>query len=269
MDTDSDEGESDDYADYDETDDFAQLRDSTAYWRRRFIVLAAGVAARGLCVWLFPGDHPAAAGTSASARASTAALASGSALPSAAYGVAWPGPEAAASAAPGPSASTSPKPAAAKPAKHRKTRKPGVGYHPSTAAATLAGERRCAPAAIVLSLFTSQAVYTQGEQPSFSVYAVSTSTTACALAYGPGSVHVVVTRDGRVVWNSAACKPPAARPVRFTLGVPQVLTLPWNRHATSPSGCAGSLSANAWGTFDAVAMTPGQSSPVRSFKLGR
>jgi hypothetical protein len=127
----------------------------------------------------------------------------------------------------------------------------------------------CAPAGIVLSLFTSQDSYPQRALPTFNVYAVSTSATACTLAYGPGSVRVIVTRHNHMVWGSAACKPPAARRIRFTLGVPQVLTMSWNRQATGPSGCAGTLRAGAWGTFDAVALTAGQPSPVRAFKLAK
>jgi hypothetical protein len=46
-----------------------------------------------------------------------------------------------------------------------------------------------------------------------------------------------------------------------------VLTIAWNRRASKPSGCAGSLASGAGGAFDAVALTHGQSSPVRSFKL--
>ena len=121
----------------------------------------------------------------------------------------------------------------------------------------------------MLSLFTGQPSYGQGASPTFDVYAVSTSSAACTLSYGPGSVQVVVTSRGRVVWDSAACKPPAAAAVRFTLGVPQVLSIIWNRHASEPAGCAGTLPAGDSGTFDAVAMTDGQSSPVRSFTLSR
>jgi hypothetical protein len=121
----------------------------------------------------------------------------------------------------------------------------------------------------VLSLFSGQPSYGQGASPEFDVYAVSTSSAACTLSYGPGAVQVVVTRSGRVVWDSAACKPSAAATVRFTLGVPQVLSIAWNRQATSPSGCAGTLPAGASGSFDAVALTDGQSSPVRSFTLSR
>jgi len=119
----------------------------------------------------------------------------------------------------------------------------------------------------VLTLVTSQASYGQTAQPQFHVYAVSTATSPCQLPYGAGSVHVVVTMHGQVVWDSSACKPAAAEPVQFQLGVPQLLTVSWNRQATGPSGCAGSLPAGATGTFDAVAQTAGQSSRVRTFKL--
>jgi hypothetical protein len=126
---------------------------------------------------------------------------------------------------------------------------------------------RCAPAGIVLSLFTSQARYKRGARPAFSVYAVSTRAAACTLPFGAGAVRVIVTRYGRVVWDSAACRPAPARPARFTLGVPQVLTLTWNPRATRPSGCGGSLTAGKAGTFEAVAMSHGQASPVRAFRI--
>ncbi len=205
----------------------------------------------GLCAWLFPGSHPAAPRASATARASMAALAKRGSLPSAAYGNTWPG--------------RTPKQTA---------RKAGARAHPGASpspglgpTATTWGGPRCAPADIVLSLFTGQPSYGPGALPKFDVYAVSTSSGACTLSYGPGSVQVVVTRQGRVVWNSAACNLSAASPARFTLGVPQVLMITWNRRASRPSGCAGSLPAGAQGTFDAVALTDGQSSPVRSFRL--
>ena len=119
----------------------------------------------------------------------------------------------------------------------------------------------------MLSLFTGQSSYGQGALPKFDVYAVSTSSSACTLSYGPGSVQVVVTRHGHVVWDSAACKLAGAAPVRLTLGVPHVLAISWNRRASQPTGCAGSRSYGTWGTFNAVARTDGRSSPVRSFKL--
>lgn len=233
-----------------------------AYWRRRFFILCGGVVALGVCAWLFPGAHQPPASAVAAARASVAALASQQALPSVAYGSAWPVPSKSAAF---PTAFPTP---SAKPASTAK--KAGTATHPTpttSASGGTAAASPCAPAHIVLSLSTSQSSYAKGDEPRFSVYAVSTASAACTLPYGAGSVRVVVTRHGRVVWDSAACKPPAAKPVRFTLGVPQVLTVIWNPAATKPAGCAGTLPAGASGTLDAVATSGGQSSPVRAFKF--
>jgi hypothetical protein len=65
----------------------------------------------------------------------------------------------------------------------------------------------------------------------------------------------------------SAARSAAAKTVQFRLGVPQALTIRWNRQAAGPSGCAGSLAAGASGTFDAVAVAAGQSSQVRAFRL--
>ena len=237
-----------------------------AYWRRRFFILAGGLVLLGLLAWLLPGRHPGpSAGVPAGARASMAALQSQDALPSAAYGSAWPVPS------PKPSATTTPKPAAkasVKPKTAPSGSKTGASPRP-TASASAGAIAPCKPGDIVLSLFTSQASYSQDAQPQFNVYAVSTAASQCQMAYGAGSVRVIVTKNGQVVWDSAGCKPPAAKTVRFQRGIPQLLTISWNRHATSPSGCAGSLPAGASGTFQAVAMITGQTSPVRTFALLR
>jgi hypothetical protein len=226
-----------------------------AYWRRRFFILCGGVVALGACAWLFPGAHQPSAHDVSATRASMAALAKRQALPPAAYGSPWPEPSKAA-------ASPTPSPVVASTA--------GAAYHPGPvpSASASASPAACAPADIVLSLFTSQSSYAKGARPKFSVYAVSTSATACTLAYGASSVRVVVTRHGQVVWDSAACKSAAAEPAAFTLGVPHVLTIVWDPKAAAPAGCAGSLPAKTRGTLDAVAMSDGQSSPVHTFKLG-
>jgi hypothetical protein len=262
--TDRDQGGRDDD---DPPHDPGAAGDHSAYWRRRFFILGGGVALLGLCAWLFPGGHPAAPRVSATVQASMAALAKRGDLPPAAYGSAWPG------LTPRKTAEAS----AAADASHRKTvvrahpspsPSPSRSPSPSSTAAAPSGPR-CQPSDIVLSLYTGQPSYGRGARPKFDVYAVSTSSRACTLSYGPGSVQLVVTRRGRVVWRSAACRLPAGPPTRFTLGVPQMLTITWNRRASRPSGCAGSLPAGAWGTVDAVALMDGQSSPVHSVKLSR
>ena len=239
--------------------------DSGAYWRRRFLILCGGVAALGICAWLLPGAHQASR-PSVAASASMAALARQQSLPPAATGSAWQPPRP--SGTPTPAATASAKLAPTANAAKAK-QKVSLVYRPRPGAAAAPA---CAPGDIVLILFTSQPSYGNGEQPTFSVYAVSTAGRPCTLPYGPGSVQVVVTRHGQVVWDSAACKPAPAQPVRFTLGVPRVLTVSWNREALRPAGCGGSLAAGASGTFDAVAMRggpSGQSSPVTTFKLAK
>jgi hypothetical protein len=269
MDAERDEEELDD-ADA-PNDDVWDLSDHGAYWRRRFLLLCAGVIALGVCAWLFPGARHAPGRTSAAARASMAALATRQSLPAAAYGPAWSSP--APSVSPSGSPGASPTNSANFAAKTKKIQKISTAYHPrptvSPTASPAGGTAgaKCAPADIVLSLFSSQPSYDRAARPRFSVYAVSTAAAPCTLAYGAGSVQVIVTSHGHVVWDSAACAPPAAKPVRFTLGVPQLLTVTWNRKAAKPAGCAGSLPAGATGTLQAVAMSHGESSPVRAFKL--
>jgi hypothetical protein len=222
--------------------------DPSAYWRRRFFILGGALTVLAVLAWQFTGKGPSAA-TSAADGSSMAALRAGEPLPSAAYG----------SPAAAPSLTT---PAESPPAAPSATQSSATASASAGAAGT-----SCAPGDIVLSLFTTQASYGQAAQPQFHVYAVSTASSPCQLPYGAGSVRVVVTRHGQVVWDSSACRPAAAKPVQFQLGVPQLLTVSWDRQATGPSGCAGSLPAGATGTFDAVAQTAGQSSHVRTFTL--
>jgi hypothetical protein len=273
MDSDRDEAEyGGDYYyppdDDDAPEEGRRVPDDGTYWRRRFLILCGGVAALGACAWLFPAAHQPSARASADASAAAAAAAKRQALPPAALASAWPGPTPTASPSPA-SAAYPTAPAAQVKQKTGPAASPGTATATPAAAAAAGGARRCAAGDIVLSLFTSQPGYDPVTPPAFNVYAVSTSGTACTLPYGAGSVQVVVTRDGQVVWDSAACKPPAAQPVRFTPGVPQVLTMTWNRKAAGPAGCAGSLPAGASGTLDAVALEGSQSSAVRTFKLDR
>lgn len=238
--------------------DSSRSADPEAYWRRRFFILVGGIVVLVGIAWLLSGKGH---GTPSASPAT--ALRAGDTLPSAAYGNAWPGAT--------PTLGTSPSAAVSKaqPTPSPASSSGGTSQTPVANISSGAAGSRCAPADIVLSLFTSQASYTQSAQPQFDVYAVSTASSPCQMAYGPGSVRVVVTRHGQVVWDSSACGSPAAKTVQFQRGVPQMLTITWNRAASSPSGCAGSLAPGAWGTFDAVAMSGGQASPVRTFTLSR
>jgi hypothetical protein len=287
SDADSDEkGHSDDYgpeSDGPVYDEWWELNDDRAYWRRRFLILCGGVVALGVCAWLLPGTHQPSKHAAAAASASMAALARRQALPSAANGPAWPAPSSVPNVYPtagtnspspttsvSPTTSASPTISASPTTKATSTKASAAAHHPKpTASPSGAKAGACAPASIVLSLFTSKPSYAKGGHPSFSVYAVSTAATPCTLTYGAGSVQVVVTQRGHVMWDSAACKPTPAQSVRFTLGVPQVLTMVWNPAVKKPAGCAGALPTGSATTLDAVALSHGQSSQVRSFKLAK
>lgn len=232
----------------------------TVYWRRRFFILCGALAVIAGLALKFTSAHP---GLPAGARSSMAALQSPDRLPSGAYGSPWASSSPTQKATPSATAT-----AAHSPRPHQEPSPSGAGTpHPSSSPVTDAKQGRCAPADIVLSLFTTQHSYHQGAQPQFDVYAVSTAASSCRMAFGPGSVRVIVTRHGRVVWDSQSCEPAAAPVTLFQLGVPRVLTLSWDRAATRPAGCAGTLAASASGTFEAVAMSAGQTSTVETFTL--
>ena len=245
-------------------EDARYLTDDGAHWRRRFFILCAGVVALGTCAWLLPGARQT-PGRSAAARDSMAAAATRQSLPGAAYGAAW--------SSPAPTPSASPAGSAKLAGKTKKPQRIGTSYHPRQAGSPAASAppgraaAACAPGDIVLSLFTSQASYGRKARPRFDVFAVSTAAAGCTLTFGPRAVRVIVTSRGRVVWNSAVCDPPAARRVRFALGVPRLVTVTWNRAAARPAGCAGRLPAGFTGTLRAVAVSHGQSSQASTFRL--
>jgi hypothetical protein len=125
----------------------------------------------------------------------------------------------------------------------------------------------CAPSAVVLSLFASKTSYSSGQDPQFSVYAVSTGAQPCTVAIGPAKLQVLVMSSGRIVWNSADCaKASSTRTVKLKRGVPVTETISWNRSVSLP-GCQTLASSAPAGTYQVQARTGSVSSPVRTFKL--
>src|SRR5215469_16224987 len=106
-DTDSDEerlgGE-----EYDTADAEWDPEADRVYWRRRFLILCAGVVALGVCAWLLPSATPPSRQAAAEASQSVAAMNKQLALPAAASGSAW--------ASPAPSAPSTPSTAPVTPA---------------------------------------------------------------------------------------------------------------------------------------------------------
>jgi hypothetical protein len=118
-----------------------------------------------------------------------------------------------------------------------------------------------------MTLYSQRPSYAPTGQPEFTVYAVSTSAVGCAFRFGPGAVRVVVSHQGKVVWDSAYCRPAPIDRVRLARGVPVQMSLTWNRH--SGYGCRGWLSPRPSGRFTAIATTGTQTTPAAYFDLTR
>jgi hypothetical protein len=252
-----------------------------SYWRRRFLILASGLAVLCLITWgvsdLLGPAQPIGRPGAAQAAGNRLTLPPAASGPPSTPSPATPPASTAAGGTvpPTPIPGTAPGAAASVPPGSATATLASPGQSPSAGIAP----GQCLPASIVLSLFSAQPKYSPAQQPRFTVYVVSTAPGTCQLPYQPPFAHVIVTRNGEVVWDSASCPATgatggpggsggAAQKMPLAQGVPKVTSLSWNRKAASP-GCAGSLPAGASGTFDVVAMAGGKSSPVRTITLTR
>ena len=99
----------------------------------------------------------------------------------------------------------------------------------------------------MLSLFTDRVSYSQGEDPQFDVYAVSTSPGSCT--FDPGQLQVAVMSAGRIIWDSSDCSRPAGgHPADLARGVPAQAEVTWDRSITLP-GCQVLAAATRDGTY--------------------
>jgi hypothetical protein len=264
------------------------------YWRRRAATLAAGLGVLGLLAWALSGgggkpapvpshsptlgalSYP---GVSAAGQASAGASPAAGTNPGSSPG-SNPGssPGAGADAAiPGlgthgtsdlPSATTSPASKSAR-ANANAAKSDAAKSGAAAAAARTEPGGRCAPSSVVLSLFSASRSYRAGQNPQFGVDAVSTAAGTCTFDLGPTQLHLVVTSEGRVIWDSADCaRGDGAQPVKLSRGVPVQEYFTWNRAITLP-GCVTLASAARPGSYQAQARTPAITSGTFTFKLVR
>lgn len=230
------------------------------YWRRRFLALAAGLAVLAVIAWAFSGVLAAGGGAAASARHGSpghlarptgghgSGRASGSGVP-----------QTSPSATSAPTSSTPPgSPAPASPT-------PGVTQPPGPASSGAA--RACKPGEVVLSLFSSQESYGQGQLPEFDVDVVSTSAQTCAFNVGPRFLALVITAGGKRIWSSADCVAgPGSLLTDLARGVPTVVPLSWDRESSAP-GCRVASRQVTAGSFAAAASAGGLASNSLTFTL--
>jgi hypothetical protein len=246
-------------------DDDEDTDQPDSYWRRRVIMLVAGLCVLGLFAWIFSGGG----GKPSVTPAAKSSQASGI-LPAAAYsGDPTPTPTVtgSGSAAASPSPSASGKPSASKSAAGKSSAK----AHATSSAPAVTSARApgggCYPSAVVLSLFSSQSEYHKGQDPEFDLYAVSTGSGTCSFNTSPAKLHVVVMSAGRIIWDSADCTHGSDSQVAWlSRGVPAQESVTWNRSISLP-GCETLATAARAGTYQVQARSASVDSPVRTFKL--
>jgi hypothetical protein len=120
---------------------------------------------------------------------------------------------------------------------------------------------------VLLTLRSARHRYRPGEQVTFVVGAVSTSSRPCRLDLGSRFTSVVVASGGTPLWDSSSClRGTGSRVVMLKRGAPAVLRITWDRR-TPLSGCPGQGTAAEAGTYTAAAFNGQLRSQATTFVL--
>jgi hypothetical protein len=239
------------------------------YWRRRALTLAAGLGVLGLLAWAMSGGGGKSGTPNASASGSMSAAAyPGDTAPSVTASPSQSQGASAGATVPGLGSTTGTSGMPSATASGRSpAKKPAASTTSSTSSSDSNAGGRCEASSIVLSLFGSQSSYSTGQDPKFSLDAVSTASGSCTFDVGPAQLHLVVMSSGRVIWDSADCaKASQAQTDRLSRGVPVQESFTWNRTITLP-GCVTLASSARPGSYTAQVTEGSVSSEVRTFKL--
>lgn len=229
-----------------------RLVSPATYWRRRVVVLAAGVAVLGLPIWAV---NEALGGSQAAGRGSPRSYAGHMASPSARSRDGrghWPAPTR----------------ETADLGSRRPARPSAVPRGASTSPSPKPRRQTCAREAVLLTLRSARHRYGPGEQVTFVVGAVSTRNRPCRVDLGSRFTSVVVASAGTPLWDSSSCpRSTGSRVVTLRRGAPAFLRVTWDRR-TSLSGCPGQGTEVPAGTYTAAAFNGERRSQATTFVLG-
>jgi hypothetical protein len=226
-----------------------KLVSPATYWRRRVVVLAAGVAMLALPIWAvnqaLGGSHAPGQG---SARAHAGQVTGPSARRPARRGQA-------------PTRET------ADLGSRPRARPPAVPRDASTSPSPRPRRQACAGAAVQLTLRSARHRYGPGEQVTFVVGAATTRRRPCRIDLGSRFTSVVVASGRTPIWDSSSClRGTGSRVVMLRRGAPAFRRVTWDRR-TSLSGCPGRGTAVAAGTYAAAAFNGQHRSQDTTFVL--
>lgn len=258
-----------------------QADGADVYWRRRFFALAAGLSVLGVLVWALSGMT----GGHQSPGTADGGNGSGNGQAPAAYRspVSGAAPSPTAATTGGASTSSSAATPGATPAASGAMPASAYGRERTSGAATPAGSTgavttgtqastagnggRCPSGDVVLSLTTATTSYTAHRAPMFHVDVVSTDSATCSYDIGPAALTMTVRSKTGVAWRSNACaRKPTAKTVKLHRGVPDMVTISWNR-TLSVDGCGKGAATARPGSYQAVARDGSAVSRSQAFQL--
>jgi hypothetical protein len=226
-----------------------KLVSRATYWRRRVVVLAAGVAVLGLPIW-----------------AVSAAL-GGSRAPGQGSPRSNAGHVASAHSRAGYRQRQAPTQETADLGSRPRPRPSAVSRGASASPSPGPGRQTCAGRAVRLTLRSAQHRYGPGEQVTFVVGAVSARSRPCRLDLGSKFTSVVVASSGTPLWDSSSClRGSGFRVVTLRRATPAFLRITWDRR-TSLSGCPGQGTAVRPGSYTAAAFNGQLHSQATTFVL--
>jgi hypothetical protein len=238
------------------------------YWRRRFVVLMAGLTVFAVAAWGLSDAlritpvHTSSAGTRSGRGTGShgGGKAPGGGRSLAASTSPTPGPA-------GSGADSSPLP--------RRSPHPTVtprsspSPRPSGSPRGIGGLKPafCARKSIVLSLAVSRPSFGSGQHPDFSLSIVSTQQKACSFNVGSAHLALVITKGPTRLFSSAYCaKGSGSLLTELRRGVPTIVAISWNRRTSAP-GCPSRMRLVPPGSYTGYAVDgPAASSPV-TFRL--
>jgi hypothetical protein len=235
---------------------------AATYWRRRLVALAAGMAALALISWALSGALGGGGSSSASGSSGHGMPHGGSGhgggQGTGGHGGAGHGGGGQGGGSAGSAVATGSASAGASDAVqtgHRRHRRVPTGPQP------------CAHGDVVLSLFSSQESYADGQLPQFTVDVVATGGPTCTFDVGAKHVTLIIRSGSVRVWNSADCAQ-GTGDLNSDLqrGVPTVLPITWNRQASAP-GCPPEQGLMPAGTYTAEVSDGWLASNVVSFRI--
>ncbi len=260
---------------------YFEAGDSSAfYWRRRLLVLAAGLTVLAVIAWTFASVLSSGATTPSAGAghgpAPGAARSGGRGGPAgrpAAGPAASPSPTPAQTASPAAAGATASPPAAAGTAASSPAAAPhpaGRPAAPAPARPAAAGRRPpvCRRRYVVLTLSAVPARAGTHGQPDFNVSVVSTAAGPCRFNIGVRYLALVVTAGKARVFGSADCvRGPGTAFTVLHRGVPVTVTRSWDRRTSAPGCPAGKPLARA-GHYTAAAVHEALVSNTEPFQLG-